>query len=166
MGRKRKVPKLPKRLYKRSQETLEYWPEVTKRRKYKYFFHPKHHGAGGPTDSRWSPDVSRAEEFSIFDGADEKDLADEDANLYNVRKAADGSILELGVFHEQIARFWKPRATADAWHGHPLWPIEAGGPSNRARQSCRPGTLVFRRLVEQGVLSERDSYRLNNGKNI
>jgi hypothetical protein len=163
---KRKVPKLPKRLFKRTQETLDYWPEVTKRRRFRYFFHPKHHGAGDPTDSRWKPDVTKSEEFNIFNIADDLDLADEDGNLYNVRKAADGTILELGVFHEQLARFWKPRAAADAWHGHPLWPVGADGPSNRGKQSCRPGRSVFHRLVEQGVLSERDSNRLNNGRII
>jgi hypothetical protein len=93
-------------------------------------------------------------------------LADEDGNLYNVRKGPDGAILELGMFHEQIARFWKPSAATEAWHGHPLWPIDAAGPSNRAKQANRPGKSVFRKLVEQGVLSAAQGHRLNNGKNV
>lgn len=172
MGRKPRKPKRPK-LQKpatpptdRSREDLDYWPQLTNPLGYRYYFHPKHHGAGHPSVSRWRPDISREEEFRIFEIAAYLDLADTDGDLYNVRKAGDGTILELGVFHEQIARFWKPSVPTGAWHGHPLWPVRAGGPSNLAKQANRPDKLVFEKLVEQGVLSKIQSYRLNNGKLI
>jgi hypothetical protein len=164
MGRKRKSTKKPTVEEQRGNPL--YWPEVTNPKGYRYYFHPKHHRGGNTTESRWKPDVSRQEEFTIFEVAVRLDLADEDGDLYNVRKAADGAILDLGVFHEQIARFWKPTVPTDAWHGHPLWPVGAGGPSNRAKQANRPSRSVFRKLVEQGVLSEAQRHRLNNGKNV
>jgi len=164
MGRKRKSTN--KATERQQRGNPDYWPEVTTPRGYRYYFHPKHHGAGNATVSRWKPDVSRREEFTIFEIAVRLDLAGDDGNLYNLRKAADGAILELGVFHEQIARFWKPSVPTEAWHGHPLWPVEAGGPSNRAKQANRPGKAVFRKLVEEGVLSSAQSHRLNSIRNI
>ncbi len=164
MGRKRKSRKKPSEREQRGNP--DYWPETTNPKGYRYYFHPKHHTAGNPTVSRWKPDVSRSEEFQIFEIAVRLDLADEDGNLYNVRKGPHGAILELGVYHEQIARFWKPSAPTEAWHGHPLWPIDATGPSNRARQENRPGKSVFHKLVQQGVLSAAQGHRLNNGKNV
>ena len=80
-------------------------------------------------------------------------------------KRVDDTILELGVFHEQIARFWKPRGE-DAWHGHPLWPVVTDMANNRMRQEYRPDRSVFRKLVDQRVLSPTESDRLNSGKII
>lgn len=172
MGRKRRKPKLPKSqepakpVGEERREELDYWPRLTNPHGYRYYFHPKHHGAGHPTVSRWRLDVSRQEEFSIFETAAHLDLADSKGNLYNVRKADDGTILELGVFHEQIARFWKPSAPTGAWHGHPHWPVGAGGPDNLAKQKNRPDRSVFDKLVVQGVLSKVQSHRLNNARHI
>lgn len=167
MGKKRKGRKQekPKRLLRQRRGNQEYWPQLTNPRSYRYFFHPKHHGGGRPTDSCWKADITKGEEFLIFEISVRLDLCDERGNLYNVRKAADDTILELGVFHEQIARFWKPRGE-NAWHGHPLWPVVTDLPNNRIGQDYRPDRSVFRKLVEQGVLSERDGDRLNSGKII
>lgn len=81
----------------------DFWPVRTNPKGYTYYFHPKHHGGGGRTDSQWSSDITRSEEFGIFEVAVRLGLSDESGNLYNVRKDAGGSILELGTFHEQIA---------------------------------------------------------------
>ncbi len=164
MGRKRKSTEETTGQQQRGD--TDYWPHLTDPKGYRYYFHPKHHGAGNVSVSRWKTDITRREEFRIFEVAVRLDLSDEDGNLYNVRKAADGAILELGVFHEQIARVWKPKSQTEAWHGHPLWPLEAGGPPNRAKQVYRPAKSVFRNLVEKGVLSEAQIHRLNNGKNV
>jgi hypothetical protein len=165
----------PRRLFRqrrrRSQSVAErgnsrdVWPHSTARNKYRYYYHPKHHGGGGPTDSRWCPDVSQQEEFTIFELADTLDLSDERNNLFNVRKSDDGKIHELGVFHEQIARFWGPSGN-DLWHGHPLWPVVTESAINRSGQEYRPSRVVFQKFVARGVLSERDSCRLNSGRNI
>jgi hypothetical protein len=169
MGRKRRKPKSQKQAEPPGvgrQEERDLWPHLTNPHGYRYYFHPKHHGAGHPTVSRWRPDVSRQEEFRVFENAAHLDLADTDGNLYNVHKADDGTVLELGVFHEQIARFWKPSVPREAWHGHPLWPVRAGGPSNLAKQANRPDKSVFDKFVELGVLSKVQSHRLNNARLI
>jgi len=143
----------------------DYWPHRTNPKGYRYYFHPKHHGGGSSTDSRWKPDITRREEFTIFEISVRLDLSDDRGNLYNVRKGADKTVLELGMFHEQLARFWKPSGD-HAWHGHPLWPVSAGWATNRGKEAHRPDRSVFRKLVEQGVLTEQQSYRLNSGRNI
>lgn len=128
MGRKRKSRKKPSEREQRGNP--DYWPETTNPKGYRYYFHPKHHTAGNPTVSRWKPDVSRSEEFQIFEIAVRLDLADEDGNLYNVRKGPHGAILELGVYHEQIARFWKPSAR------------QRRGTAIRSGRSTRPGRAI------------------------
>ncbi len=143
----------------------ELWPHPTVPHGYRYYFHRKHHGGGSPTDACWHPSITRQEEFTIFEISAQLDLSDARGNLYNVSRAADGGIRELGIFHEQIARFWKPVAS-EPWHGHPLWPVVTDLPTNRGSQAYRPDTSVFSKLVEQRVLSERDSHRLRSGKNI
>ena len=155
----------PKRLFRRTREDQDHWPHLTNPHNYRYYFHPKHHGAGSSTDSRWKPDISKAEEFSIFELAAPLDLCDNEGNLYNVRKASDDEFLELGIFHEQIARFWKPSGS-EAWHGHPLWPVETDSFTNRSTQKCRPEKAVFDRFIERGVLNRWQCDRLRSGKHI
>jgi hypothetical protein len=162
---KKQQKQKPKRLFKQRRDKSDYWPHPTKPHGYRYYFHPKHHGAGSVTDSRWKADVSKSEEFAIFEVAAQLDLCDAQGNLYNVRKGPDQRILELGVCHEQIARFWKA-PQPDPWHGHPLWPVVIEIQTNRASQVYRPDSSVFSKLVKQGVLTEQQSRRLNNGKNI
>ncbi len=162
MSRKRRLRKQPAG---QPRGNSDEWPEVTKPKGYRYYFHPKHHGTCRATVSCWRLDVLRPEEFTIFEIAVCLDLADEHGNLYNVRKSPDGMILKLGKFDEQIARFWKPSTPTEAWHGHPHWPVETG-PSNLAKEKNRPSTAVFRKLVEQRVLTEAQSRRLNNGKHV
>lgn len=157
--RKRKRQSTPPRA------NLDFWPHLTAPHGYRYYFHPKHHGAGSYIDACWHPDITRQEEFTIFELSAQLDLSDSRGNLCNVSKATDGSIRELGIFHEQLARFWKPIAS-EPWHGHPLWPVVTELATNRGSQAYRPDKSVFNKLVEQRVLSERESHRLRNGKNI
>src|SRR5271154_1472017 len=86
MGKKRKKPK---RLFKQergNQEEQEnqqergnqdYWPQVTTPRGYRYFLHPKHHGGGSTTDACWKPEITKGEEFTIFEIAVRLNLSDE-----------------------------------------------------------------------------------------
>jgi hypothetical protein len=91
MGRKQRKAKRP-RLQKpaepptrRKRDDLNYWPHLTNPYGYRYYFHPKHHGAGKPTDSCWKHDVTKSEEFRIFEIGAQLDLCDECGNLYNVQ---------------------------------------------------------------------------------
>jgi hypothetical protein len=65
-------------------------PIPTKRGGYRYLFLAKHHGAGSKSDARWLPELSRDEEFAVFDDADFHDISDEQENLYGVLRTPDG----------------------------------------------------------------------------
>jgi hypothetical protein len=162
MARKRGRPK--KETAPR-EEMQNLWPFPTVPHGHKYYFSAKHHGAGSATDARWHPDITRQEEFSIFQLAARLGLRDSQGNLYNVMRRADGGIRELGVCYEQLARFWKPVAS-ERWQGHPLCPVVTESGTNRGMQINRPDKAVFDKLVERRMLSERDSHRLRCGKNI
>jgi hypothetical protein len=132
-----------------------------------YCFTPKHHGAGSKSDSRWLPDLPRAEEFAVFDMADLHQLADTDGNLYGLRIGQIGQrrvLLKLGTAHQQIARFWAEEQRP--WHGHPLWPILAKDSSNRAGQNSRPSRGVFDRMVAERLLTDQEATRLKKGKHV
>ncbi len=66
--------------------------EQTRKRRYSYQFTGKHHGAGKADDARWAEDVSRVEEFSVFDEADFHDIFDEDGRFYGVLRDADNEL--------------------------------------------------------------------------
>ena len=81
-------------------------PNRTDLNQLSYCFTPKHHGGGSERDARWHPDLSRLEEFGVFNMADRHELRDEGGNLYGllIRQMDHGrEIRELGVWHEMIA---------------------------------------------------------------
>jgi hypothetical protein len=131
-----------------------------------YCFTPKHHGAGSKSDSRWLPDLSRDQEFEVFDMADNNQLADSDGNLYGLRIRQVGEereLVKLGTSHEQIARFWAEEQQRH-WHGHPLWPIQARDSPNRKKQDYCPPKEVFDRMVARGLITAGQAKRLRGGK--
>ena len=77
-------------------------PILTRRRQLQYLFTAKHHG-GDRGASRWK--LCSAEEFSVFDAADEHDLSDQSGALYGVQRDSEGSLVYLGYWHEQVAEF-------------------------------------------------------------
>jgi hypothetical protein len=142
---------------------------VTERGQLRYCFTPKHHGAGLPSDSRWLPDLTRLEEFQVFDMADFHELRDEDRDLYGLRiSGAPGNreLLDLGCKHEKVARFWAEGRPTDPWHGHPLWPLRSKHAENRAKQGCCPPREVFDRMIEVGILSAKQASRLKIAKHV
>ena len=72
---------------------------------------------GAPTDSQWIEDLSEAEEFSIFDLADQHDLSDPRGNLYGIRRGTDShTVIDLGTEGEQVAKFLEnSRGSTLAW---------------------------------------------------
>lgn len=142
--------------------------QATRRSHLTYCFTAKHHGAGLKSDSRWSPALSRQEEFAVFDMADENQLSDADGNLYGLRIAGLGEqrrILALGSRNELIARFWAEDAEAP-WHGHPLWPVITRDSLNRKKQGNAPPKAVFDRMVEANVLTEVQAARIRTARHI
>jgi hypothetical protein len=132
---------------------------------YRYYFYPKHHGAGRPTDARWLPEMSREEEFAVFVMADRYELSDDKGDLYGLRirgTVPTHEILILGTRYEQVARFWNPSQSSH-WHGYPLWPIIQRGSLNRKDQKNRPPKEVLQKMVDSGLLNEKQLYRLMKG---
>jgi hypothetical protein len=140
---------------------VEVHSAATERSQHRYLFHPKHHGAGSPTDSRWADDVTTEEEFSVFDGADQHEIACGGGWLYGILRAGD-VLRILGTWSQQLAAFPFARP-GEPWHGYPIWAIE-GGPPNRSQQKMRPERAVFQLLVEKGLITEQERRRLWAGQ--
>jgi hypothetical protein len=138
----------------------------TQRSGHRYLFYDKHHGRGVPDAAQWLPNLSRDEEFSIFDSADLNDVSDDRDWLYGVRvRDADGEIPDLGTWGQQIAEFPFSRPPSP-WHGYPLWPLADIGPNNRKGEKHRPSKVVFLKLESNGILTLRERKRLYKGDHL
>lgn len=137
-----------------------------------YCFTPKHRGAGSTGDARWRPDLSREEEFGVFE------IADDNGNLYGLYLVKEGGrwqILGLGIRGELIARFWH-EAPAVPWHDHLLWPIEAsrsGAGGSRSKIDEKQLKIALKNmstagLSKQVVISEvhRKRFLTLTGKHV
>jgi hypothetical protein len=111
------------------------------------------------------------EEFAIFDRADgivvearedNRQVADEDGNLYGYEPLENGSLRELGTWHQQIAEFPVQGENA-VWHGYPLYPVADFGPENYQGQKCRPAKEVIDRMVELGDITPAQRKKLKKG---
>jgi hypothetical protein len=135
---------------------------------YRYYFHPKHHGAGSSSDARWLPEMSRDEEFAVFVLADEHDLSDDKGDLYGLRirgTVPAHEILFLGTRYEQVAHFWEA-SQGSPWHGYPVWPIIQRGSLNRKGQQHRPAKEVLQAMVGAGLLNLKQLYKFMKGDTV
>jgi hypothetical protein len=140
-------------------------PNRTRRNGYRYLFSSKHHGGGAPGDARWLPSLTREEEFSVFDTADDHDLSDDRQWLYGVLRSDEGEIRYLGTWKQQLAEF--PVATSGMpWHGYPIWPLKELAPPNRQGEKFRPGKEVFQKMEEAGLITESQRRRLYKGDHV
>ena len=129
---------------------------------YRYFFHPKHHGAGSRTDACWRPQISRSDEFEIFRDAANRELSDEAGNLYGLRNDSRGGVWDLGTRGEQLALFWNP-PEGSPWHGFPCWAIMTKDSLNRKGQQYKPPKSIFEKLHKQRILTASQCKRLSKG---
>jgi hypothetical protein len=137
-------------------------PEPTRKSGYRYTFTGKHHGGGSPGDARWNPDLSKDQEFSVFDDADFFAIADKDGWMYGVLGAGNGELLDLGTWQQQIAEF--PQSNAGIpWHGYPIWAVNNGAPDNRRGEKMRPRKEVFDKLEQAGLITKQQRKRLYKG---
>jgi len=134
---------------------------VPTKKGHRYKFVDKHHYPPKGDHACWLQSITRDEEFALFSEAERLNLSDEDANLYNIRKVGE-NYLEIGTRHELIAIFWNPHSASE-WHGHPIWPIKTKHSLNRKNQDYRPSKSVMNRMIQESLLSERDSDRILNG---
>lgn len=138
-------------------------PVKTRRSQYEYLFASKHHGGGTSDDARWQDDVTRDEEFSVFDEADFHDISDSDGRLYGVLRSQDGVLRDLGTWQQQVAEF--PRANEGVpWHGYPIWAVNQEAPANRSSQQMRPARGVFQKMEDAKLITKRERKRLFKGK--
>ncbi|MBY0526770.1 MAG: hypothetical protein K2R98_25485 [Gemmataceae bacterium] len=137
-------------------------PDPTRKRGYRYQFAAKHHGGGTAKDARWALNVSRVEEFTVFDEADDHDIFDDDGRCYGVLRNADGNLRDLGTWQQQVAEF--PRANDGVpWHGYPIWAVNGLAPANRSGERVRPAKNVFQKMEQAGLISRRQRKRLYKG---
>lgn len=126
-----------------------------------YLFTAKHHGGGHATDARWADDVTADEEFSVFDEAVARQVADDRGWVYGVLPAGD-ELRDLGTWQQQVAEF-PATAAGVPWHGYPIWAAGDAAPENRRGERMRPSKAVFLRLREVELISERQRKRLIKG---
>jgi hypothetical protein len=140
--------------------------EVSERSGFRYFFYDKHHGRGGPEVAQWATDVSNDEEFGIFDQADLHEIRDNRGNLYGLRVVPGpaGEILYLGTLRQQVAKFPIARE-GTPWHGYPLAPLEHRPKVPQPPPRALPNDAL-QRMVEVGLLDNRQRKRLLKGRNI
>src|SRR5260370_26733942 len=140
-------------------------PTLARRSGYRYVFLGKHHGGGSKSDSRWLPDITRDEEFSVFDHADVHNIADDRDYLYGVHRTGDGELRDLGTWRQQVAEF--PRANEGIpWHGYPIWAVNDDAPANRSGQKTCPSKEVFRKMEQAKLITSRQRKRLIKGGHV
>jgi hypothetical protein len=137
-------------------------PQRSRKRGLSYEISAKHHG-GNRRAAMWSPEVTPAEEFAIFDAADFGDVFDGRGSLYGVEPLAQ-QLRTLGMWQEQVAKFPRKRPN-EPWHCYPVWPLEIPrkGRATKPRKH-RPPKEVFDRMREVGLITERQRMRLMNGE--
>jgi hypothetical protein len=137
-------------------------PLPTRNHHYRYLFTQKHHGGHG--DAQWLGTLGEPDEFAVFDGADDLDILDDDGNLYGALRDGVDSLRYLGIYQEQIAKFWKqPEGTA--WHGFPVWAINSEGPGKLRKRP--PPKEVFDRMLQVGLITDRAMRnRLRGGHHV
>jgi len=139
---------------------------VTRRSKYVYFFSDKHHGGGAKGGSQWSPDLSRNEEFSIFDAADWHELSGRRGWLYGILRADAKHLRYLGTWGQQVAEFRRARK-GERWHGYPLYPVNSTlAPPNRRGDKAKPSKEVFQKMERAALITVKERQRLLKGDYI
>jgi hypothetical protein len=145
-----------------SREVPEH-PDASRRRRLRYVFHPKHHVGGLRSVAQWSPNISRNEEFGIFDTADRLEIVDERGNLYGALLSVDGEVRTIGTWDEQVA-FFPIAGASEPWHGYPLFPVNAALSKRKPPPKRDVPLAMLRRMSATGLLSIDDSNRLARGR--
>ncbi|MBI3823527.1 MAG: hypothetical protein HY289_12730 [Planctomycetes bacterium] len=136
---------------------------TTRKNKYRYCFTSKHHGGGTSEDAQWHPQLSRDEEFAVFDEADYRDISDDNGWFYGVLCSEERQLRDLGTWSQQVAEF--PKANVGVpWHGYPIWAVNSDAPSNRAGEKMRPPKSVFLKLETVGLITKQQRKRLLKGQ--
>lgn len=139
-------------------------PVRTNRRGLSYKFTCKHHKKGESNDAQWLDGLSREDEFQVFNRADEKDISNDNGDLFGMHLDTYGTVLPLGSRKEKIAKFPFARE-GETWHGYPLWPI-AKQNTETIKSKVPVKKEVLMKMKEAGWITDRDRKRLSKGKDI
>lgn len=139
-------------------------PLPTQKTGFLYIFTPKHHGADKGA-SCWLPELPLEREFSIFDAADQHEIADDAGNLYGLSRSEEGGLHYLGIWFEQLAEFPFQEPGAK-WHGYPSYPLKDVGPENRRGDKCKPAKEVFKKMYRAILISAQERKRLSKGDHV
>ena len=143
----------------------EDFPRPTSRSGLVYRFTPKHHDGHDPNAARWLPELTREEEFAVFELADDHEIVDAGGKLYGLLRGEGETVRTLGTWYQQLAEFPVARP-GEPWHGYPIYPVSGEAPENRRGDACRPGKEVFERLFTAGLIDRREKQRLKRGKPV
>jgi hypothetical protein len=139
-------------------------PVPTRLNGLRYLFTAKHHGGWRSRDATWLPTLAEDHEFSVFDDAEAKQIADSSGNLFGLLNDADGGLQDLGTRGEQIAKFWKS-APGRPWHGFPAFPLKDDLVNhNRQGQTARPEKQIFDPMLQVEAIDRAAWKRLKKGK--
>jgi hypothetical protein len=145
-------------------EIVKKYSGRTSRSGYRYGFPSYHYGHGGNRKKgTWAADVTRDEEFQIFDAADRMALADQEGKLYGMRVRRNGVVLPLGTLGEQLARF-EDSGPSQVWHGYPFYPLSEPSPSGPPRRAMPEEVLS--RMEELGLIDAYERRRLKKRRQI
>ncbi len=138
--------------------------QVTNSSGHRYLFTAKHHGGQySEGQAQWLPSLVFADEFWVFNMADDSSFCDDDGTLYGLLKGPDTLCALIGTRDEQIAIFPRPNA-GSPWHGYPVYPVACV--KGRSGEAGRPKSTIFARMVEVGLLTIQEVTRLKKGKHI
>jgi hypothetical protein len=127
-----------------------------------YFFYDKHHRPANVDDAQWLPGLPSAEEFGVFERANEHDLSTNGGDLFGLR-IREGLVLELGMFGEQVAKF--PFVCGNMpWHGFPHWPLATNGLAGG--RTYPPPRKVLKKMEAVGLITATQRRRLESGKHV
>lgn len=139
-------------------------PVPTNRRRLTYKFTEKHHKPGKSNDAQWLDELSRDDEFQVFNRADEKDICNDKGDLFGMRLDTNGTVSILGSRKEQIAKFPFARE-GETWHGYPLWPIAKVNFITNERRDPAPKEALMK-MKDAGWITESGMKRLSKGKHV
>jgi hypothetical protein len=136
----------------------------TEKNRNRYWFTAKHHALRDVSEhSQWSRDLSEDDEFSVFELADNNELADDSGDLYGVLLSGMHTLRTLGRIGEQIGFFWEPSPGSSCWHGFPVYPLNENGlPEQQQKKRIWPPKSVIAKMNECGVITTSMRKRLNS----
>ena len=136
-------------------EAHDIYQRFTQLNELSYCFTPKHHGGRDSRNATWLPELSRAEEFMVFDMADNHQLADASGNLYGFGLKNREAFVKFmnSAYGMSISPDFGMRIRSRIGTGIRCGRVGENGPENRTTQKYCPPKSVFERIIQAGIVS-------------